>query len=176
MSKSKNKNSVVIYRTESGIVELRADIEKDTIWATQAQIADLFETTPQNITLHLKSIYEDGELVKMATCKESLQVQKEGGRAVKRQVELYNLDAVIAVGYRINSKMATHFRIWATRVLHGYLVDGYDLNRYRLDDAPEALEGLHEAVAFMESEDRQGKLKGKVTLKLTKDFVPKNNH
>jgi len=95
------------------------------------------------------------------------------GREYK--VKYYNLDAIIAVGYRINSKAATQFRIWATRVLHDYLVNGYAINRYRLDKAPEAVEGLNKAIAFIESEDYPGALKGKITIKLSKDMLPKAN-
>jgi len=170
--KEENKDNIVIYQGENGLIELRADIKKDTIWASQAQIADLFSTTPQNITLHLKNIYDDGELAKLATCKESLQVQKEHNRAVKRRTALYNLDVVIAVGYRINSKRATQFRIWATRVLRDYLTNGYAINRYRLDAAPRGLEDLHRAIEFIESKEHGGALKGKVTLSITRKLTP----
>jgi hypothetical protein len=169
---TETKNTIVIYEDKQGNVELRADIEKDTIWATQLQVAQLFETTLQNINAHLIRIYGEGELNKNRTIKKSLIVQKEGGRSVKRQIELYNLDAIIAVGYRVNSKKATQFRIWATGVLREYLKQGYALNQYKLGKSPEALEGLDDAMALIESKKYPGKLKGKIVIKLTKTLEP----
>ncbi len=169
----KTKDSIVIYEAEDGQVELRADIEEDTIWATQLQISQLFETTLQNINAHLIGIYKDGELDKNRTIKKSLIVQKEGGRAVKRPVELYNLDAIIAVGYRVNSKKATQFRIWSTGVLREYLKQGYALDQHKLGRSAEALEGLDVALALIESKKYPGKLKGKIVVKLTKNMEPK---
>lgn len=170
--KKEIKNNIVIYQADNGKIELQADIEKDTIWATQAQIAQLFDTTTQNITVHLRKVYSDKELDKDATCKENLQVQKEGGRVVKRQVEFHNLDAIIAVGYRVNSKKATQFRIWATGIIRNYLVEGHVLNKYRLEGTPEKLAGLYSAIAFLESKNFSGKLRGKITLKLTEELEP----
>lgn len=115
--KKKEQNYLVIYQTPSGAIELRGDFEKQTMWATQAEIAQVFGVTPQNITLHIGNIFKEGELVKKTTCKESLQVQKEGKREIKRKVNLYNLDLIIAVGYRINSVVGTKFRQWATKTL-----------------------------------------------------------
>ncbi len=172
MSKE-TKNNIVIYQGENGEVEFRADVEKDTIWAAQAQIADLFGVNSQAITKHLLNIYKEVELSKDSTCSKMEQVQTEGGRAVKRKIEFYNLDAIIAVGYRVNSKKATQFRIWATGVLREYLRQGYSLDRYKLDRSPVALEGLGEALALIESEKYPGKLKGKISLKITKNLEPK---
>jgi hypothetical protein len=172
MNKEK-QNNIVIYEDKNGNVELRADIEKDTIWATRIQIAQVFETTPQNISLHLGNIYSEGELEEVATRKKSFLVQKEGGRATKRSIDAYNLDAIIAVGYRVNSKKATQFRIWATGVLREYLKQGYALNRYKLDKSPEALEGLDDAMDLIESKKYPGKLKGKIVIKLTKTLEPR---
>jgi hypothetical protein len=166
------KDNIVIFEDKNGSIELRADIEKDTLWATRIQIAQVFETTPQNITIHLGNIYAEGELTEKATSKKSLLVQKEGGRATKRPIDVYNLDAIIAVGYRINSKKATQFRIWATSILHRYLVDGHALNKPRLESAPEKLVGLYKTIAFLESKSLSGKLKGRITLKLTEDMEP----
>ncbi len=128
----KGKNNVVIYQTKSGAIELRGDFTRETVWATQAQIAQLFDVTPQNVTLHLNNIFKDKELNIKATCKESLQVQIEGKRTVERTIKFYNLDAIIAVGYRINSVMGTNFRIWATKTLRGYIVDGFAINKNRI--------------------------------------------
>jgi hypothetical protein len=109
-----NKQQIQLYTSEDGQVQLEIQFEQETLWLTQAQIADLFEVNPQNITMHLQNVYAEGELAEAATCKESLQVQVEGTRQVKRQRKTYNLDAVISVGYRVNSSRATQFRIWAT--------------------------------------------------------------
>ena len=168
----KDNNKIVIYQNEKGIIELRADIEKDTIWATEIQIAELFATTQQNTNLHLKNIFKEGELNKKATHKESLLVRKEGGRNVERQIDLYNLDAIIAVGYRVNSKMATQFRIWATNVLREHLKNGYSLNHYRLEKSPEALLDLYATMSAIESKGLGGKLRGRITFKMTQDFEP----
>lgn len=166
------KDNIVIYEGEDGKIELRADVEKDTIWATQSQIAQLFDVNAQAITKHLSNIYDEGELAKNSTCSKMEQVRKEGGRSVKRQLELYNLDAIIAVGYRVNSKKATQFRIWATGIIRNYLVAGYAINKPRLEGAPEKLVGLYKTIAFLESKSLNGKLKGKITLKLTEDMEP----
>jgi prophage maintenance system killer protein len=132
MKKKEINSGVVIYQTKSGSIELKGDYKKETIWATQAQIANLFNVTPQNVTLHLNNIFKDEELNMKATCKESLQVQIEGKREIKRTVRLYNLDAIIAVGYRINSVVGTNFRIWATKVLKSYITQGYVINRAKV--------------------------------------------
>lgn len=142
---------LVIYTGASGVVELRADTDNETIWATQAQIAELFETTVQNIILHLKNIYNEKELEKKATCKEFLQVQIEGNRSVKRSIEFYNLDAIIAVGYRVNSKKATQFRIWATTTLREYLIKGIVVNNERVSKLPDKiLKDLKEKISFIQ--------------------------
>ncbi len=127
------KNEIIIYQTKTGSIELKEDAAGNTFWATQSQIAQIFNTTPQNITLHLKNIFNENELSQNSTCKESLQVQKEGGRTVQRKQKLYNLDAVISVGYRINSVAGTKFRQWATKTLHSHIVDGYTINKKRLE-------------------------------------------
>ncbi|MCG6204601.1 virulence RhuM family protein [Rhodopseudomonas sp. HC1] len=105
-----------------------------TVWLTQAEIALLFETTPQNITQHLSAIYQQGELTPEATCKQSLQVRLEGERQVRRTTNLYNLAAILAVGYRVRSARGVQFRRWATEVLNDYLVKGFVMNDERLKD------------------------------------------
>lgn len=127
-----NTQQVQIYQSDDGQVKLEIQLEQDTLWLTQAQIAELFQVKPQNITQHLKNVFDSGELIEAATCKDFLQVQKEGGRLVERKRKIYNLDAIISVGYRVNSTRATQFRIWATRTLKQHLVDGYTLNQSRL--------------------------------------------
>ncbi len=173
MNKKVISDKIVIYTNEKGNTELRADIEGDTVWANRNQISTLFDTTPQNISFHLVNIYKDNELEKDSTRKESFLVQNENGRRIKRLVDMYNLDAIIAVGYRINSKKATQFRIWATKILREYLVNGYTLNTRRLAKSSESIEELKEAIRFMESKESGGKLRGKLTLKLTRNYVAK---
>lgn len=100
-------------------------------------MADLFDVTPQNVTIHLRKIYNEGELEEKATCKEFLQVQNEGGREVTRKMKVYNLDAIISVGYRVSSRKATDFRIWATKILKNYIVGGVAVNERRLSELPQ---------------------------------------
>ena len=113
-------------------LDVRVDAETETVWITQAEMAELFGVDRSWITRHLSNIFEDGELDKSATCPESAQVQKEGTRTVVRQVLLYNLEAIISVGYRVNSKRGIAFCRWANAVLKQYLVEGYALNEKRL--------------------------------------------
>lgn len=128
---SDNKQ-IEIYKAAEGEVIFNVDLEEETIWATQAQISQLFDTGVPTINHHLKSIYSDGELDENRTAKKSFVVRQEGSRQVRREVNLYNLDAIISVGYRVNSKKATDFRIWATNVLHNYLTKGVAVNERRL--------------------------------------------
>lgn len=123
---------IEIYTSQDGQARLSVALEQDTVWLTQAQMADLFRVTPQNITMHLKKVFAEGELDEAATCKDLLQVQIEGGRQIRRQRKHYNLDAIISVGYRVSSARATQFRIWATHTLKHHLVQGYTLNQQRL--------------------------------------------
>ena len=126
--------AIVIYENKNQNVTFQIDAKDETMWATQAQIADAFDVTPQSITMHLKKIYRDGELEEERTCKKSLQVRDEGGRQVTRLAKMYNLDAIISVGYRVNSRKATDFRIWATKTLKSYVVDGVAINERRLKE------------------------------------------
>ena len=141
------EKGIEIYKSASGEVVFNVDSENETIWATQAQIAQIFNVKPQNITYHLKNIYQSEELVRKSTCKEILQVQDEGGVTVRRKVKVYNLDAIISVGYRVNSKKATDFRIWATRTLKTYLTDGIAINQRRLKSLDS--KKLHEVEGMM---------------------------
>ncbi len=104
------RSELLIYQTEDGRTRIQVRLEDETVWLTQADMAQLFQTTPQNITLHLKNIFQEGELDERATCKDFLQVQVEGVRQVHRSRKFYNLDAIISVGYRIKSHVATRFR------------------------------------------------------------------
>jgi len=122
------ENKIIIYQTEDGQTQIDVRLENDTVWLTQAQMAELFQKTPQNITMHIRNVYSEGELEKEVTCKEYLQVQTEGKRTVKRIQKFYDLDVIISVGYRVKSKRGTAFRIWARKILKEYLVKGYAVN------------------------------------------------
>ena len=123
-----SNDQIIIYQTEDGQTQVDVRLENETVWLTQAQMAELFEKTPQNITMHIGNAYKEGELEKESTCKEYLQVQQEGKRKVSRMVKYYDLDVIISVGYRVKSKRGTAFRIWARKVLREYLVKGYAVN------------------------------------------------
>lgn len=124
----KNKGEIIVYQPEKTL-QLEVRMEDETVWLTQAQMADLFETTSQNITLHIKNIYTEQELETDSTCKDFLQVREEGSRMVKRIQKFYNLDVIISVGYRVKSRRGTQFRIWASKILKDYLLKGYSINK-----------------------------------------------
>jgi hypothetical protein len=125
---------LILYTADDGSAAIQLRAEGGTVWLTQAEIATLFDTTPQNITQHTKAIYAEGELTEEATCKELLQVRQEGGRAVNRNLKHYNLDMILAVGYRVRSPRGTQFRQWATTHLREYLVKGFVLDDARLKE------------------------------------------
>ena len=129
-------SEIILYQTEDGRTRIQCRFEKETLWLTQAQIAELFETTPQNVTLHLRAIYADGELSETATCKDYLQVRSEGGREVTRRLRHYRLEAILAVGFRVRSHRGTQFRQWALGRLHEYLVKGFTMDDERLKNPP----------------------------------------
>lgn len=124
-----NQNPIVIYQGMDQAIEVRLDADQQTVWLSQRQLADIFETSTDNISLHLKNIYADCELDEGATTEDSSVVRQEGARQVRRRVRLYNLDAIISVGYRVNSRRAVQFRQWATRILREHLTQGWTLNR-----------------------------------------------
>ena len=124
-------SEILIYSAPDGAIKIDVQLENDTVWLTQADMARLFKTTQQNISQHLQAIYEENELSPEATYKKILLVRKEGIREVRREIEHYNLDAIISVGYRVKSRIATEFRIWATQKLKEYIVKGFALNDER---------------------------------------------
>ena len=124
----------LIFTAQEGGASIEARYEDETIWLTQRLMAELFGTTRANITLHLRNIYDSGELAESATCKDFLHVRQEGQRQVSRQVAHYNLDAIISVGYRVNSVRATQFRQWATSVLRDFAIRGYVIDRRRMEN------------------------------------------
>ena len=125
-------NDLILYTTEDGRSQIKLRAQEQTIWLTQLEMAELFDATKQNISLHLKNIFEDAELDPAATVKESLTVQIEGSRQVQRPVTLYNLDAILAVGYRVRSPRGVQFRRWASTILKEYLAKGFVMDDERL--------------------------------------------
>ena len=123
-----SNNQIVIYQSEDGQTQVDVRLENETVWLTQAQMVELFQTTKQNVSLHVGNVFKEGELEEKSTVKEYLTVQKEGERKVSRKVKYYNLDVIISVGYRVKSKRGTAFRIWANKVLKQYLMKGYAVN------------------------------------------------
>jgi hypothetical protein len=132
VSTSPQQGQLLIYQTLDGRLKIEARLDNETLWLTQQQMADLFQTSQQNISLHLQNVFEEGELVREATHKDFLLVRQEGERQVSRKVEHYNLDAILSVGYRVKSAVATRFRMWATQRLREYLVKGFVLDDERL--------------------------------------------
>jgi len=126
------KGEIILYQREDGAVQIDVRVEDETVWLTQQQIAELFDTTKQNVNLHIQNIFNEEELLPEATVKKSLTVQNEGTREVRRQLTYYNLDIIISVGYRIKSIIATHFRQWATQRLREYIIKGFVLDDDRL--------------------------------------------
>jgi hypothetical protein len=129
---------IVFYQSDDGAIRLETRLENDTLWLTQQQMSELFQTTQQNISLHIQNIYAEGELTDLATHKKSLWVRQEGTRQVQRELDSYNLDMVISVGYRVKSLIATRFRIWATQQLKEYIVKGFVIDDERLKNPPVA--------------------------------------
>ncbi|PIR47596.1 cell filamentation protein Fic [Candidatus Uhrbacteria bacterium CG10_big_fil_rev_8_21_14_0_10_50_16] len=132
MDNTELNNEIIIYTGDGGQPIIQVRIEGETVWLSQTQLAELFDTTKQNVSLHIQNIYEEGELTKEATVKEYLIVQKEGNREVSRRIEHYSLDLIISLGYRVRSKIATHFRQWATARLREYIVKGFTMDDERL--------------------------------------------
>lgn len=152
-SMNTNENCVApiaIYQSVDGSIITEVRLEGDTVWLTQRQMAELFGTTPENVLMHLSNIYQDGELMENPTTKDFLVVQQEGNRQVKRTLKHFNLDAIISVGYRVNSKQGTQFRIWANRVLKDYLIQGFALNRQRLQTQQEHIKQLERTLTLFQ--------------------------
>ena len=142
----KGDSNIVIYQTPDGETSIDVRLEGDTVWLSRMQIAELLQTKPQNISLHIGNIYREQELDANSTRKDFFLVQTEGKREVSRRIQLYNLDVIISVGYRVKSKRATQFRIWANKVLKEYIIKGYAINQ---NARIEQLEELKQTIAIM---------------------------
>ena len=147
MSQSFPGGEVIVYESHEGEARVDVRFDKETVWLTQRQMAEVFQSTPENILMHLQNVFSGNELEPEATTKNFLVVRSEGERRVRRKINHYNLDAIISVGYRVHSKRAVRFRQWATRTLREHLVSGYTMNERRLaerglDEARQTLELL----------------------------------
>lgn len=168
MKKISPKNNLVIYQAKSGAIEFRGDFSHDTIWATQTQIAEVFGVNVRTVNEHLKNIYKTEELEEIATIRNFRIVQVEGNRTVEREVNHYNLDAIISVGYRVNSRTATEFRKWATKTLREYITKGYVLDRKKIQK--NYAEFLETVTTIQNLLPEQGNIDPKLVLELVKEF------
>ncbi|GJQ59049.1 MAG: hydroxyacid dehydrogenase [Candidatus Scalindua sp. AMX11] len=132
------KSEILVYKTDDGQIKIDVRLEEETVWLTQQLMAKLFQTTQQNISLHIRNIYEESELEPHATYKKYLSVRREGNRKIQRLLDYYNLDMIISVGYRVKSLVATRFRIWATQRLKEYIIKGFTMDDERLKNPPVA--------------------------------------
>lgn len=147
--KNTSKGEILIYTSSDGSVSLDVKLEQDTVWLTQELIVKLFNSSKANISEHIKHIYEEGELDKASTVRNFRTVRKEGHRNVSRELEYYNLDLILSVGYRVKSKTATQFRIWANKVLKEYLVKGYSVNQKLLSKQREKMQTLQNTISLL---------------------------
>ena len=167
MKKKENKGEIIIFKSKDGISALQVRLEEDTVWLSQKMMSELFQKDTDTIGLHIRNVYKEGELHEKSTTEYFSVVQKEGKRAVTRRVKYYNLDAIISVGYRVNSKRGTQFRIWATRVLHEHLVKGFTANEKRLKDLHQA---VHLIAEIAERKDLTGD-EAKALLHVVEDYT-----
>ncbi len=145
------KGEIIIYEAEGGKSHLEVKLQNETLWLNLNQLSQLFERDKSVISRHLKNIFTEGELTQTATVAFFATVQTEGKRQIKREVEYYNLDAIISLGYRVNSRRGTQFRIWATQTLKDHLVKGYTVNEKRLKEQQEKFQELHQTVEFLKT-------------------------
>ena len=171
------QSEFILYQTEDGQTRVQCRLDDETLWLTQAQIAELFQTTPQNVTLHLKAIFGEGELDEAATCKDYLQVRSEGGREVTRKLRHYSLEAILAIGFRVRSLRGTQFRQWATARLGEFLVKGFTMDDERLKNPPgkgqtDYFDELLERIRDIRSSERRFYLKVLDIYATSIDYTP----
>ena len=142
------RDQITIYQSTDGSVQLEVTLDQDTVWLTQRQLSSLFDKDVRTINEHIRNVLAEQELAAEATIRKFRIVQQEGERKVNREIEHYNLDMIISVGYRVNSKKGTQFRIWASRVLKQFLVQGYALNEQKLQEQQQKLADLKQAIAL----------------------------
>ena len=169
-----NNSEITIYKTEEGRTEIQVKLENDSVWLSQKQMSVLFQKDSDTIGLHLKNIFDSGELEENSTTEEFSVVRLEGKRNVARKIKYYNLDAIISVGYRVNSKRGTQFRIWANKILKDYLIKGYSINENRLRQQNEQLRQLQESVKLLGNVLNHKELSGEESsglLKIISDYA-----
>ena len=171
----------ILFRSEDGQTHVECRFESDTLWLSQAEIANLYQITPQAITQHIKAIYEEGELVQNSTCKSFLQVRQEGNRRVNRNTLHYNLSMILAVGYRVRSVRGTQFRQWATQTLEQYLIKGFVMDDERLKNppvgqsvVPDYFDEMLERIRDIRASERRVYLRVKEIFTLAADYEPSN--
>lgn len=155
-----NNSEIIIFTSKDGKTEIEVKLEDQTVWLNQYQLETLFDTNRTSITRHISNIYKSDELEVKSTCAKIAQVQMEGGREIKREIKFYNLDLIIAIGYRVNSKRGTEFRIWANKILKEYLIQGYSINEKRLTKQNELLKELRKSVQILGNVLNQKELTG----------------
>lgn len=170
---------IILYQTEDGQTRVECRFVEESLWLSQALMAELFQTTPQNITSHLRTLYAEGEIVEAATCKNFLQVRMEGDRQVRREVKYYSLDAILAVGYRVRSVRGTQFRRWATERLREYLIKGFTMDDERLKTppvdgygVPDYFDELLERIRDIRASERRMYLRVRELFALAGDYSP----
>jgi len=168
------KSNILIYQTVDGTTNIDVRLENETVWLNQYQLAELFQTDRTSIVKHIKNIFESGELEEKTTCAKIAQVQKEGNRNVKREITYYNLDLIISVGYRVQSHVATHFRIWATQRLKEFIIKGFTMDDERLKAAGQIryFDELVERIRDIRSSERIFYQKIKDIFALSIDYDP----
>ncbi|MDI1297842.1 virulence RhuM family protein [Methylotenera sp.] len=174
-----NKSEMIIYQNDDGRIRLETRLQNETLWMTQSQIAELFGCSADNVSLHLKNIFEENELIEAATSEEFSVVRLEGERQVSRNIKHYNLDAIISVGYRVKSVIATRFRIWATQQLKEFIIKGFVMDDVRLKNPPVAGSAIPDYFAEMlarvrdiRASERRMYLRVREIFALAADYAP----
>ena len=183
--KIEQQDQIIIYQSTEGETKIEVRLKEETVWLTQKQLAELFGKNVMTINEHIRNIYKEGELERSATIRNFLIVQKEGKRLVNREIEHYNLDTIISVGYRIKSKRGIQFRVWANKILKDFLIKGYAINEKRLKEKESQLADLKHTVKLLEkvltskalnSEEATGLLKVITDYTYALDILDKYDH
>ncbi len=172
----KNKGEIVIYQNEAGLSEIDVKLAEETVWLTQKQIALLFGKDRKTVTEHINNILKEEELEENSTSRKFQQVRLEGSREISRSIQFYNLDMIISVGYRVNSKRGTQFRIWATKVLKEHIVKGYSINQKRLNELSQNIEIVKRTVENLELKSEEKSELLNIIVNYTKSWVLLNKY
>ncbi len=179
MPDDQSKGEIVVYQSDDGRIKLEVRLQDETVWLTQQLIAELFQTTVPNVSMHIRNIFEEGELTPEATIKKFLTVRREGNRDVRRELEFYNLDMIISVGYRVKSLIATRFRIWATHQLKEYIIKGFVMDDERLKNprvkgsaVPDYFDEMLERIRDIRASERRMYLRVREIFAMAADYEP----